>query len=61
MVSGDDVLYLSGGEFPDGSVTRCLWRYDPVLDEWHDLAPMKSARSELGLFLLFFFFQMALN
>ncbi|KAL7641772.1 UNVERIFIED_CONTAM: hypothetical protein RMT77_007646 [Armadillidium vulgare] len=52
VVSGDDVLYLSGGEFPDGSVTRCLWRYDPVLDEWHDLAPMKSARSELGLCML---------
>ncbi|MCL4132230.1 UNVERIFIED_CONTAM: hypothetical protein GTU68_044623, partial [Idotea baltica] len=48
VVSGDNVLYLSGGEFPDSSVTRCLWKYDPVLDEWHDLAPMKSARSELG-------------
>ncbi|XP_076065534.1 kelch-like protein 24 isoform X2 [Oratosquilla oratoria] len=49
VVSGENLLYLAGGEFPDGSVTRCLWRYDPVLDEWHDLAPMESPRSELGL------------
>ncbi|XP_042218059.1 kelch-like protein diablo [Homarus americanus] len=48
VVSGENVLYLAGGEFPDGTVTRCLWRYDPVLDEWHDLAPMSKPRSELG-------------
>lgn len=48
MVSGENVLYLAGGEFPDGTVTRCLCRYDPVLDEWHDLAPMSRPRSELG-------------
>uniref|UniRef100_A0A0P4WN36 Kelch-like protein diablo n=3 Tax=Scylla olivacea TaxID=85551 RepID=A0A0P4WN36_SCYOL len=49
VVSGENVLYLAGGEFPDGTVTRCLCRYDPVLDEWHDLAPMSRPRSELGL------------
>ncbi|ROT77865.1 kelch-like protein diablo [Penaeus vannamei] len=48
VVSGENVMYLAGGEFPDGTVTRCMWRYDPVLDEWHDLAPMSMPRSELG-------------
>ncbi|KAK3862834.1 hypothetical protein Pcinc_031337 [Petrolisthes cinctipes] len=48
VVSGENVLYLAGGELPDGTVTRCLSRYDPVLDGWHDLAPMGQPRSELG-------------
>lgn len=47
-MSGENVLYLAGGELPDGTVTRCLSRYDPVLDGWHDLAPMGQPRSELG-------------
>ncbi|XP_066970554.1 kelch-like protein diablo isoform X2 [Macrobrachium rosenbergii] len=52
VVSGENILYLAGGEFPDGTVTRCLWRYEPVLDEWHDLAPMSKPRSELGVAVL---------
>ena len=48
VASGENLLYLAGGEFPDGSVTRCLWRYDPVINEWQDLAPMEYPRSELG-------------
>lgn len=41
-------MFLAGGEFPDGSASRSLWRYDPVLDLWWEMAPMLVARSELG-------------
>ncbi|KAI4888105.1 hypothetical protein NFI96_021830 [Prochilodus magdalenae] len=47
VVSGS-MLYLAGGEFPDGSASREMWRYDPCFDSWLEMAPMNVARSELG-------------
>uniref|UniRef100_A0A8C8G862 BTB domain-containing protein n=1 Tax=Oncorhynchus tshawytscha TaxID=74940 RepID=A0A8C8G862_ONCTS len=47
VVSGS-TLYLAGGEFPDGSASREMWRYDPCFDSWLEMAPMNVARSELG-------------
>ena len=41
-------MYLAGGEFPDGSASREMWRYDPCFDSWLEMAPMHVARSELG-------------
>ncbi|XP_077086819.1 kelch-like protein 20 isoform X3 [Siphateles boraxobius] len=46
------MLYLAGGEFPDGSASREMWRYDPCFDSWLEMAPMNVARSELGLVML---------
>ncbi|XP_041831337.1 kelch-like protein 20 isoform X2 [Melanotaenia boesemani] len=51
VVSGS-TLYLAGGEFPDGSASREMWRYDPCFDSWMEMAPMNVARSELGLVML---------
>ncbi|XP_078502015.1 kelch-like protein 24 [Lissotriton helveticus] len=51
VVSGS-TLYLAGGEFPDGSASREMWRYDPCFDIWQEMAPMNVARSELGLAML---------
>lgn len=51
VVSGS-TLYLAGGEFPDGSASREMWRYDPSFDSWLEMAPMNVARSELGLVML---------
>ncbi|XP_033908286.2 kelch-like protein diablo isoform X2 [Acipenser ruthenus] len=51
VVSGS-TLYLAGGEFPDGSASREMWRYDPCFDSWLEMAPMNVARSELGLAML---------
>ncbi|XP_043945581.1 kelch-like protein 20 isoform X1 [Protopterus annectens] len=51
VVSGC-MIYLAGGEFPDGSASREMWRYDPCLDSWQEMAPMNVARSELGLAVL---------
>ncbi|XP_056143941.1 kelch-like protein diablo isoform X2 [Lampris incognitus] len=51
VVSGS-TLYLAGGEFPDGSASREMWRYDPCFDSWIEMAPMNVARSELGLVML---------
>ena len=47
-LSADSTLYLAGGEFPDGSASREMWRYDPCFDSWIEMAPMNVARSELG-------------
>ncbi|XP_036945433.1 kelch-like protein diablo isoform X1 [Acanthopagrus latus] len=52
VVSADSTLYLAGGEFPDGSASREMWRYDPCFDSWIEMAPMNVARSELGLVML---------
>ncbi|XP_027141565.1 kelch-like protein diablo isoform X1 [Larimichthys crocea] len=48
LVVSDSTLYLAGGEFPDGSASREMWRYDPCFDSWIEMAPMNVARSELG-------------
>jgi hypothetical protein len=37
----------AGGEYPDGSASRAMWRYDPVLNTWHEMAPMNVCRSSL--------------
>ncbi|XP_003964679.2 kelch-like protein 20 [Takifugu rubripes] len=52
LVVSDSTLYLAGGEFPDGSASREMWRYDPCFDSWTEMAPMNVARSELGLVML---------
>lgn len=52
----DSTLYLAGGEFPDGSASREMWRYDPCFDSWTEMAPMNVARSELGEELSTLFF-----
>ncbi|XP_076020753.1 kelch-like protein 24 [Genypterus blacodes] len=52
LVESDSTLYLAGGEFPDGSASREMWRYDPCFDSWMEMAPMNVARSELGLVVL---------
>ncbi|XP_075225417.1 kelch-like protein 24 isoform X2 [Lycorma delicatula] len=52
VASGKNTLYLAGGEFPDGSASRTVWRYDPVLDFWQEMASMIVPRSELGLAML---------
>lgn len=46
--SADSTLYLAGGEYPEGSASREMWRYDPCFDSWIEMAPMNVARSELG-------------
>lgn len=52
LVVSDSTMYLAGGEFPDGSASREMWRYDPCFDSWMEMAPMNVARSELGLVML---------
>ncbi|XP_023691353.1 kelch-like protein 24 isoform X1 [Paramormyrops kingsleyae] len=52
LVASGSTLYLAGGEFPDGSASREMWRYDPCFDSWLEMAPMNVARSELGLVML---------
>lgn len=52
MVASGDYIYLAGGEFPDGSASRSMWRFDQNLDSWIELVPMNMARSELGMAML---------
>ncbi|XP_060581169.1 kelch-like protein 3 [Ruditapes philippinarum] len=52
MVSSGDYIYLAGGEFPDGSASRSMWRFDQNLDTWMEMVPMNMARSELGMAML---------
>jgi len=52
VVSGQGKLYMAGGEYPDGSASKAMWRYDPVLNAWHEMAGMNVCRSELGLVML---------
>ena len=39
---------MAGGEFPDGSASRSMWRYDPCFDTWQEMTSMNVPRSELG-------------
>ncbi|KAK3091829.1 hypothetical protein FSP39_022975 [Pinctada imbricata] len=50
--SGGSYLYLAGGEYPDGSASKSVWRYDPCLDTWDEMMSMQVPRSELGLAML---------
>ncbi|KAK9502604.1 hypothetical protein O3M35_011343 [Rhynocoris fuscipes] len=52
VASGKNILYLAGGEFPDGGPSRCVWRYDTVLDYWQEMEAMLVPRSELGMAIL---------
>ncbi|XP_013395524.1 kelch-like protein diablo [Lingula anatina] len=52
VVSGSNQLYMAGGEFPDGSASRSMWRYDACFDNWLEMTPMNMPRSELGLAML---------
>lgn len=52
VVSGMGKMYMAGGEYPDGSASRSMWRYDPILDKWEEMAGMRVPRSELGLAML---------
>lgn len=42
-------MYVAGGEYPDGTASRSLWKYDPIFDQWHEMASMMMERSELGI------------
>lgn len=48
VVSGRGEVFMGGGEFPDGTASRSLWKYNPCLDRWAELAAMNTCRSELG-------------
>ncbi|XP_043247543.1 kelch-like protein diablo isoform X2 [Amphibalanus amphitrite] len=52
VVTGKNVLYFAGGEFPDGNASNRLLRFDPQLNKWEEMASMAFARSELGLAVL---------
>ena len=39
---------MAGGEYPDGSASKAVWRYDPTLDIWQEVESMQTPRSELG-------------
>lgn len=52
VVTGQGKLYMAGGEYPDGSASRAMWRFDPVLNAWHEMAGMNVCRSELGLVMM---------
>ena len=42
---------MAGGEYPDGSASKAVWRYDPTLDVWQEVESMQKPRSELGEFI----------
>ena len=48
VVSGQNKVYMAGGEYPDGSASKAVWRYDPTLDVWQEVESMHTTRSELG-------------
>ncbi|XP_014678911.1 PREDICTED: kelch-like protein diablo isoform X1 [Priapulus caudatus] len=52
VVTGNNLIYMCGGEFPDGSASGSMWRYDPNFDTWQEMASMHTPRSELGLAVL---------
>ena len=45
-------LYYLGGEYPDGSASRAMWRYDPVLNAWHEMAGMNVCRYKIWIIFL---------
>ncbi|CAF1684697.1 unnamed protein product, partial [Adineta ricciae] len=52
IVVGASLLYLCGGDFPNGRPSSEVWKYDRKLDGWHQLSDMLTPRSELGLVLI---------
>ncbi len=51
------MMYMAGGEYPDGSASQAFMRYDPVLDLWQEMANLRTPRSELGKIISFFTFE----
>lgn len=49
VASGYNILYLAGGQYPDGSASRNVFKYDPIFDSWLEMSPMLVPRSELGM------------
>ena len=47
-------LYYLGGEYPDGSASRAMWRYDPVLNAWHEMAGMNVCRYKIWIIFSLF-------
>ena len=41
---------MAGGEYPDGSASKAVYRYDPTLDVWQEVESMQTPRSELGIY-----------
>ena len=54
-MSGQNLMYMAGGEYPDGSASQAFMRYDPVLDLWQEMANLRTPRSELGKIFSFTF------
>ena len=52
VVSGHNQMFMAGGEYPDGSASKSVWRFDPLINVWQEMASMQTPRSELGLSLL---------
>ncbi|KAL5019266.1 hypothetical protein ScPMuIL_004988 [Solemya velum] len=52
VASGNDCVYLAGGEFPDSTASSIVQCYNPNLNIWQKLGSMQVARSELGLSML---------
>ena len=42
VVSGQNKVYMAGGEYPDGSASKAVWRYDPTLDVWQEVESMQN-------------------
>ncbi|CAN1164567.1 F-box/kelch-repeat protein At1g22040 [Linum perenne] len=40
----DGCLYVLGG-FSKGSAMRCVWKYDPVVNNWNEVSPMTTDRA----------------
>ena len=44
----EKVLYMAGGEWPDGNPNDTFWQFNSTLDEWKQLSSLQTPRSELG-------------
>ena len=42
------IVYMAGGRYSDGSLSREMWRYDYSCDSWEELAPMNEAHTDYG-------------
>ena len=41
-------MYMAGGRYSDGSLSREMWRYDYDFDSLKELAPMNEAHYDFG-------------
>ena len=44
VVSGSNLMYMAGGEYPDGSASKAVWRFDPAINVWQEMASMGTRR-----------------